>query len=554
MTLDGKSSRLNRRQFLVAVLGAAAAGAAVTTGCADDGGDTGPVGSSSSTRPSTGTAAPGATTTVDAATLPVPDLAAPFTLGVASGDPYPTQVILWTRLAPDPLAGGGMPDVAVPVRWEVATDDTFTDLVASGVTVAEPAFGHSVHVDATGLEPSTWYRYRFMVGDPDAGGHVSPVGQTRTMPGPRDVPDRFAFAFASCQAWQDGYYTAYPHLVAENLDAMLFLGDYIYEGGVNPDALRQHDGDEIITLADYRNRYALYRSDDGLRAAHARCPWIVTWDDHEVDNDYADLVPEPGAPPVDFTARRAAAYQAWWEHMPVRLEPPDGADLRIHRGFDVGQLARIYVLDTRQERDDQTCDDGSGLPVAPQCDDARSDQRTILGGEQRSWLVDGIANANTEWHVLANQVVFSHLPIAGNLFNMDQWDGYAADRQVVLDALAAHGKPAIVVTGDIHLSGVGQLTAVADDPDSDPVGGEFVATGISSRFGDDLAPIVEAVADTVPTIKYVNARQQGYVTVELTPAEARVAFRLVDTVDEPTSAITTDASFVLGQDRVVRPG
>ena len=526
---------MTRRGFLGVVVAGAAAAA---VGCSDDGGDR-------AAAPS-GTASAGTSPAAAPDDLPVPALAAPFTLGVASGDPFPESVILWTRLAPEPLDGGGMPDQPVPVTWELAADEGFTDVVDSGTAVAEPAFGHTVHVEPRGLEPATWYWYRFTVGE-----HTSPVGRTRTLPPPQSLPDRFAFAFASCQSWPSGYYTAYPHLADEDLDAVVFLGDYIYEGGSGGDSIRQHDGPEIITLDDYRNRYALYRSDDGLRAAHARFPWIVTWDDHEVDNDYAGLTPEPGAPDVDFVARRAAAYQAYWEAMPLRLEPPADEDLRLHRGFDVGRLARIYVLDTRQERDPQVCDDGSDLPVAPRCDDADDPARTILGDEQRSWLVDGIAEADTRWNVLANQVVFSDMPI-GDLYNMDQWDGYTADRQAVLDALAASPAPAVVVTGDIHLSGVGQLVADPGDPASAPVGAELVGTSISSRFPDEFAPIVESLAGTVPTIEYVNASQRGYVVVTLTPEEMRADYRLVATVDEPTSDIATDASFVMGPDRVVR--
>ena len=280
----------------------------------------------------------------------------PFTLGVASGDPTPTAVILWTRLAPDPLNGGGMPAVDVPVGWEVATDDAFTQVVASGTTIATPAHGHTVHVDATGLAPDTWFHYRFT-----ASGFTSPVGRTRTAPAAGSSPASMRFAFASCQNWPAGYYTAHRALAAEDVDVVHFLGDYIYENG-SQGPVRPHNSPEITTLTAYRNRYALYRGDPDLQASHAAFPWIITWDDHEVENNYAGLNPQDPADAATFAARRAVAYQAWWEHQPVRLPAPTGPDLTIRRSFDWGDLARFAVVDGRQHRSDQACGDSLGPP------------------------------------------------------------------------------------------------------------------------------------------------------------------------------------------------
>jgi alkaline phosphatase D len=485
-----------------------------------------------------------------ASSLAVPVLdGEPFTLGVASGDPLPDSVILWTRLALDPLAAGGlgdMPDEPVPVDWEVAADDGFAEIVASGLAVAEPAAAHSVHVDASGLEPDSWYHYRFRVGE-----HTSVIGRTRTLPPIDSSPERLRFAFASCQNWQSGYFSAYPHMADEDLDLVMFLGDYIYEGGPSDDGVRVHDGPEVKELAAYRNRHALYRTDAGLQAAHAAFPWIATWDDHEVDNDYAADVGAPGAEPAEgdeFLARRAAGYRAWWEHLPLRVSPPDGADLDVYRDLRWGTLADVFVLDTRQYRSPQTCDDGGDLPVKPLCDEASAEGRTILGDRQRDWLTGGLATSDTSWNIIANQVVMQPLPIAG-MFNMDQWDGYPADQAAVLTAIADAPSPTVVVTGDIHLSGVGEIRSDPADPSSDLVGMELVGTSISSSFGEELIPIVEQVAGEIPTVRYVNARQRGYVVVDVDASRVEAQYRLVETALEPSSPIATDVTVELPADR-----
>ena len=272
----------------------------------------------------------------------------PFSLGVASGSPLPHSVILWTRILVDPLdatATAAAP-LAVSVRWEVADDEGFRRIAASGVASALPALGHSVHVDVTGLSPGRWYWYRFMLGDA-----LSPVGRTRTAPAPGEMPSMLKLAVASCQHGEFGSYGAHRHIAAAAPDLVAFLGDYIYEWGpyrlTHPDsAVRSH---ESFTLAHYRARYAQYKSDADLQAAHQAAPWIVTWDDHEVANDYAGGRERQGAP--GFMARRAGAYQAFYEHMPLRLAPPgqtDFASLRMFQRYDWGRLARFYLLDDRQ--------------------------------------------------------------------------------------------------------------------------------------------------------------------------------------------------------------
>lgn len=482
----------------------------------------------------TGLALPGLT--------PAEILTDPFTLGVSSGDPLPGSVILWTRLAIDPINGGGMGVDDIPVQWQVATDDTFATVVASGTANATADAGHSVHVDATGLAADTIYRYRFQVGT-----WTSPVGTTRTTPPAGSSPSSLRFGFASCQNFTNGYYAAHRHLAAEDIDVLFFLGDFIYESGGS--GVRAHTGGECLTLTDYRNRYALYMSDADLRSSRAAFPWIVVWDDHEVDNDYADDAHDGGDPPETFLARRAAAYQAYYEHMPLRIDPPDGADLVVYRSVEIGTLATMFVLDTRQYRDDQACKaEEIGGTASPLCDEATSPDRTILGTEQREWLTAGLTSNTARWNILANQVVFSKLPILGELFNMDQWDGYSADRDIVLEAMSAAAAPTIVVTGDIHLAGAATVRQDFADKSSTPLGVEFVGTSISSSFGEELYPFVDAIAAEVPWIEYVNPRSRGYCVVTLTPDEARADYRIVASITEPTSTISTDRSFTVAHD------
>src|SRR5215212_81695 len=400
---------LSRRQFLAALAASAVVGA-----CSDSDGD--------------GSALPGRSST--STTGPLPRLDGPaFTLGVASGDPRPDSVILWTRLAPDPVHGGGMPDADLPVVWEVGRDERIRDVVASVVATASPRHAHSVHVDATGLEPARTYWYRFRVGEEE-----SPVGRTRTAPEDDANPERLRFAFASCSHWQDGYWTAYPHLAEEDLDLVVFLGDYIYEGDPNPAKVRQHNSPRVRTLEGYRNRYGLYKGDAGLQAVHAAFPWLSVWDDHEVANDYGGDTEPLGTPPDEFLRRRAGAYQAWYEHMPVRLEAPRGPDYRMYRSMPYGRLAAFHLLDERQYRDPLACD----ASIGTLCEEAEDPARTMLGEDQERWLAERLHRSGATWDVLANSVVLSKtaIPIGGqDIFNLDQWDGYPPARQRMLDLL-----------------------------------------------------------------------------------------------------------------------
>ena len=513
---------ISRRRFLAGLV----ASAAVGTACSGDD-------SSTTSSPSTpGKPGGGTDTTRSTTTAPVPDLPPGlFSLGVASGDPLPDSVILWTRLAPEPLTGGGMPDADVPVRWEVATDAGFGAVVAGGVTTATKALGHSVHVDADGLEAGAAYFYRFVVGQ-----ERSPVGRTRTAPAAGADSDRLRFLFASCQNWKDGYFTSWSHAVEEDVDLVVFLGDYIYESGKDGGGgARDHNSDEVVTIDDYRNRYGLYKGDADLQAAHAAAPWVTTWDDHEVENNYAAGIAQDPGDGIDFVARRAAGYQAYYEHQPIRVEPPDGDSLDLYRILDWGGLARFYVLDGRQYRSDQPCPGGD---IVGDCPGRNVETATMLGREQEDWLGTSFASSKATWNVLANQVIFTPLPLGGSLYNMDQWDGYPAARTRLLEQMtAAELANPVVITGDVHASGVGDVsTGVAGAP---VVATEFVGTSISSEFTPELIDAAEALIGGLPQVKWFDARQRGYVVCELTPDTFTTTYRAVSSIAEPEADIST---------------
>jgi alkaline phosphatase D len=461
----------------------------------------------------------------------------PFTLGVASGDPSADGVVLWTRLAPDPLEGGGMPDRPVRVEWEVATDERMRRVVRRGSVYAVPDRAHAVHAEVHGLRSDSWYWYRFR-----AEGYLSMTGRTRTTPAAHADPRRLRFAFVSCQNWQDGLWPAYHGLASEDLDLVVPLGDYIYEGGVDPAAVRQHNSPEIVTLADYRNRHALYRTDPSLQAAHAAFPWMITWDDHEVDNNYAGDVPEDGQP--DFLARREVAYQAYEEHMPLpRRLRQHGT--RVYRDAAWGRLLGLHVLDTRQYRTDQPCGDGIQFPCPAQVDPAA----TMTGPEQERWLLRELDRSRARWNVIAQQVIMARvdfLPGDGEVFNMDQWDGYVAARNRLL-GFVHHRQPSnpVVITGDIHSSWVSDLKADFLDPDSATIGTEFVGTSISSDFPVELIPAVEAALPGNPHLRYFDGRRRGYTRCEVTKRQWQTDYRTVETTLDPEAPVTTTASFVV---------
>ncbi|MFC7326667.1 alkaline phosphatase D family protein [Marinactinospora rubrisoli] len=481
----------------------------------------------------------------------------PFTLGVASGDPSPDGVVLWTRLAMRPLAPdgrGGMPKKDIKVRYEVAEDERFTRIVRRGSAVATPELGHSVHPEISGLQPWRDYYYRFRVG-----GFTSPVGRTRTAPAHDSGVGRLRFATASCQAWYHGYYTAYRHMAADDLDVLFFLGDYIYEYGIiaGDNLERQADlGDEhsvkVTTLEQFRLRYSLTKTDPDLQAAHAAAPWVVTWDDHEVENNYANAESQYGVPKREFLARRAAAYQVFYENLPLRsVQTPSGPSVRMYRTLRYGRLADVHVLDTRQYRD--------GYPAGRVIDDAperRDPARSILGRGQERWLTGALRGSRARWNLLANQVVMAQIDRdlgSGRLYSNDQWDGFPACRDRVLSAVRqAKIRNFVVLTGDIHRSVAAEIKADFDDPDSRTVGVELVGSSISSdRDGsasDDLAPIWLQN----PHVRLYNARR-GYLRCEATRESLTADFRILPYVTRPGAGVETLARYTIPAGEMALP-
>jgi len=478
----------------------------------------------------------------------------PFGLGVASGDPLPDGVVLWTRLAPDPLAEdgrGGMPDRRVAVRWELAEDDGFRRVVRRGTEIATPELGHSVHAEVGGLRPGREYYYRFR-----AGPEESPVGRTKTAP-PVGAPlASLSFAFASCQNYEQGYYAPYEHMAREDLDFVVFLGDYIYEGNVASPVGREHFGEEPRTLAQYRTRHAQYKTDPDLRAAHAAFPWVATWDDHEVDNNWADEDQDPDAASTEeFLARRAAAFQAYYENMPLRTaQRPVGPDMLLYRRVAFGDLAEFNVLDTRQFRSDQVSCNRQNSDSDRYCAAALDPARTILGDEQERWLQDGLRASRAKWNVLANQVVFAERMSANGVAGGgDSWDGYAADRRALVDLFASGSAPSnpVVLTGDIHNNRVFDLKEDFSEPSSLTVGTEFVGTSISSggdapreRNGGEWTTLYGDETGVNPHQKFWDTHR-GYVRCALTQKQWRTDFRGIETTQTPSSPISTIASFVV---------
>ncbi|PSL04792.1 alkaline phosphatase D [Haloactinopolyspora alba] len=466
----------------------------------------------------------------------------PFTLGVASGDPLSDAVVIWTRLAPEPLEPfGGLGPRPVMVQWQVAEDERFSRIVRRGTMRARREASYSVHVDVTGLRPWRHYYYRFRVGR-----HVSPVGRTRTAPAAGAAVAGLSFAFASCQAWWEGFYTAYRDLARHDHDVVFHLGDYIYEMGVGADSgVRQQPVPaeftrETVTLDDYRGRYALYRTDPDLQDAHASAPWIVTMDDHEVENNWAGPISENNAPEDEFLIRRANAFRAYWEHMPLRMtQSPTGPDLQLYRRFQYGDLVRFNVLDTRQYRDDQAAGDGQDPPNPGSLDPGR----TITGDEQERWLLDGMAERSARWEVLAHQTAIAQLDTREGpdvVVPMDTWDGYVASRRrIVGGARDAGVRNLVSVAGDLHRSVASELKADYADEAAAPVGTEFVGTSISSgRDGTDHDQGGLTILAENPHVKFHNF-QRGYVRCEVTPQQWVADYRVADKVTEPDGTVTT---------------
>ena len=444
----------------------------------------------------------------------------------------------------------------IPVRWEVADDDKFARIVQSGQSLALPGLAYSVHAEVQGLPPDSWYFYRFMLGDA-----ISPIGRTRTFPAPDANVGSMRVAYASCQRWEHGYFSAYRHMAQENLDLVMFLGDYIYEYPRAANGVRTPPGGWVLTLDDYRQRYATHKEDADLQAMHAACPWLVTWDDHEVQNDYAGLtVGENGPEVADFAARRSAAYQAFYEHMPVRASVltravaglANGAEMRIYNRTHYGKLASFTMLDARQYKSPPVCTQGgkrgSGIVNPAQCADWNDPTRSMLGADQERWLDaswGSATNKSVGWNIIGQQSLIGQRDWKAGpeqaLWN-DGWDGYSAARTRLTDSARKNSLANLVVLGgDVHENWVGPIKADYSNPASPAVGVEFCGTSITSRSGGN-GKLAQTLAEN-PHFVFADAERKGYGVVEITPQQVKTTLRVVTDVTRQDAGIETLAQF-----------
>jgi alkaline phosphatase D len=472
----------------------------------------------------------------------------PFTLGVASGDPAPHGIVLWTRLAPKPNDPTSLGDAFVPVIWRVATDDTMRRVVARGVAFASSHLAHSVHVEVDGLRPGHDYFYQFSVRNEE-----SAVGHFRTTPSWHETPREVRFAFATCQDWPSGYYTAYRDMLQNDLDLVLHLGDYTYEYSIGPTTGRGIAPPlgfeaECTDLRTYRLRHTLHKLDPDLQAAHAKFPFAVIWDDHEVANDYSGLTPEFASPSPEFTARRAAAYQAYYEHMPIRQavarNPHTG--LRIYRGLRYGKLADFTLLDDRQYRSDNPCGDGEAL----RCEAAISGDYTMLGRRQEKWLAERFEDSGARWNIVAQQLLIAqleHTTVQPNWFWNDAWDGYPRARQRMLEnVVATKLRNPVFLTGDWHSTFVNDLKLDFKDPNAKTIATEFVTPAITTGGdGTPYGPYYAPMIPYNPHIKYYEGDRRGYFKAIATPTHMRFDLRFVSSVQNPGGTGYTERSWIV---------
>lgn len=480
----------------------------------------------------------------------------PFTLGVASGMPRPGSVVIWTRLAPRPHEpGGGLPAVPLAVRWELAEDEHFSTGVRRGEFIARPERAHSVHVEVDGLASGrTWY-YRFLAGDA-----ASPIGRTRTAPAEDEAPQRLRIALASCQHYEQGWYAAHREIASRDLDLVLFVGDYIYESSNPRFRLRAHEGPVPRTLDEYRARHATYKLDADLRAAHAAHPWLLTWDDHEVENDYAGEANVSGLDSAAFLRRRAAAYQAYFEHLPVSPGmAPQGAAMTIHQQFRWGRLAELWTMDNRQYRATQACntDGRAGGRVLSGCDALAEAARSVFGAAQERWLAQGLAASRRPWRVIAQASQLSpsgiDTPFGRRLYT-DGWDGYPRARERLLDAIGASsgaGGNVLVLGGDVHRHVAANLRQRPDDPRSPVVASEFVCSSVTSRGLSET--LTAAIRASNPDLLHARSDERGYALIDIRPESTTCDFRATPFPAQPGARLHSQARFVVeaGQPGVV---
>lgn len=468
----------------------------------------------------------------------------PFALGIASGMPGPDRVLLWTRLAPRPREPlGGMPDAAVRVAWEVAEDEGFSVRVVRGEALAEPAHAHSVHVEVTGLRSDCRYFYRFHTGDA-----VSPVGRTRTAPAADALPGRLRVALASCQHYEQGLFTVHREIAGRELDLVVFVGDYLYESS-RRDFIRPHEGPKPSTLDGYRQRHVTYKLDPDLRACHAAHPWLLTWDDHEVENDYAGSASiDPARSLEDFVALRTAAYQAYFEHMPLspsQRPGPQGLSLHAHHRW--GRLADLWTLDNRQYRSAQPCNAPgmAGGRMLIRCEGLDDPTQTMLGAPQEAWLADGLAASRSAWRLLAQSTQIApggiNTPFGRSIYT-DGWDGYPLARERLMQAIAAQPSGNVVcLGGDLHRHVVASLRADPLDSRTPVVASEIVTTSVTSKGLAGSA--TNWLRDANPDTLHARSDERGYAFLDLTPERLHCDLRATRHPVEAQSRLHSQARF-----------
>jgi alkaline phosphatase D len=471
----------------------------------------------------------------------------PFTLGIASGYPTPDSMVLWTRLALSPLEpGGGMPPEVLPVEWEIATDERMKSVVQHGTAYATPEWAHSIHVEPSGLDPGREYWYRF-----ESGGVRTPIGRTRTAPTSGAPLDRLKLGLVNCQHYEQGYYTAYRHLLADQPDLIVHVGDYIYEGN-SVNKVRHHNMPVAFTLDDYRARHALYKGDQNLANAHAAAPWLVTWDAHDVANDYANDVSEEDDDPQLFLARRAAAYQAYYEHMPLpRWAVPSGPAMRLYAARTFGDLASIVLLDQRQYRSPEACPPlgraGGHRVEEAKCPELNDPGRTMLGGRQEAWAQGQLSSSQTRWNLIAQGTLLGYnneAPPPEHRYWTDAWNGYPAARERLMRFLSErHISNPVVLSGDIHAFVVSGLHLKAGDLASPIVASEFVATSVSSDAVSEA--YFETARKLNPNLLTATGLNRGYVLIDITKDHLRADLVALDTVKTPDSGRSTLVSYVV---------
>lgn len=484
----------------------------------------------------------------------------PFTLGVASGEPWPDGFVLWTRLAPRPLEPDGSGGLSgdIPVRWRVANDPQFRQVVARGETVAPDRFGRSVHVEVRGLQPNRDYFYHF-----EAENVISPTARARTAPAYGDRVSKMRAVFASCAHYERGYFSAYRHMAEEAPDAIFFLGDYIYEYSYTGDRaaenVRSHDrATEASDLAAYRNRYALYKTDPDLRDLHRMAPCFVTWDDHEVQNDYAGAWSQNMNPgDAEFAVRRRAAYQAFYEHMPLRRRSIPGLDggVRLYDRFKWGDLAEFTMLDERQYRSMQPCprtDDAGkvtsrrGRTAPLNCPDFSDEKRTMLGAEQETWMAQGFSQQTAKWNIIPQQLVVANLlqtisaePGSPLGYFTDGWSGYEPARRRMIDAIdKSKVKNTVFFGGDMHA----YVTSNIKTQDGRTVAAEFVTSSVTS----DPAPdhLNNAPKDN-PHILLFDNSARGYISADITQARIDVRYQAISDRKLKDATVRTHRKYVV---------